>query len=139
MATDEYPLPNWLTFHAIVGPPRGHCLSRPVSLEMLSRLCPRHWGQSFVESPRAAATPTTKPNTTAAIPKRFNMTTSSEGENLAYFDGRMPPTPPAPREPLQRRSPLTTILPPHPKEPMRRKHSAFVPLLSLLTTTLTGD
>src|SRR6476469_1377469 len=41
----EYPLPRPLASHASGGPSLGHCLSRPVSWEMLSRLAPRQVGQ----------------------------------------------------------------------------------------------
>src|SRR4051812_17229972 len=58
----EYPLPRPLASHASGGPSFGHCLSRPVSWEILSRLGPRQVGQpealSFFccgTSPRAKA------------------------------------------------------------------------------------
>src|SRR5882672_1139291 len=44
--TVEKPLPSPVPFQTREGPSAGHSLSRLVSVEMSSRLGPRHWGQS---------------------------------------------------------------------------------------------
>src|SRR2546427_10849847 len=49
--TVEYPRPMPFAFHASGGPFSGHCLSRLLSMETLSRFGPRHWGQSDGEAP----------------------------------------------------------------------------------------
>src|SRR5678809_1475676 len=42
----EYPSPMSFNCQSSLGPPAGHCLSRPLSFEIPSRSGPRHWGQS---------------------------------------------------------------------------------------------
>src|SRR5579864_7002518 len=49
--TVENPAPIPCPFHASGGPFLGHSLSSPVSVEILSRLGPRHCGQGPAESP----------------------------------------------------------------------------------------
>src|SRR5947209_10221115 len=46
MLTPPIPSPMPFAFQAKGGPPLGHCLSKPVSLETPSRSPPRHCGQS---------------------------------------------------------------------------------------------
>ena len=45
-ATLENPLPMPSACHSFLGPPAGHCLSRPVSGDFPSRRAPRQPGQS---------------------------------------------------------------------------------------------
>src|SRR5215475_5256597 len=45
-ATEPYPAPSIDADHATVGPDRGHCFNRPVSLETPFRSGPPHCGQS---------------------------------------------------------------------------------------------
>src|SRR6516164_5430008 len=42
----EYPLPMSVAFQTCLGPSFGHCLRRPVSLEVPALSGPRHCGQS---------------------------------------------------------------------------------------------
>src|SRR6185295_1627097 len=53
----EKPYPTLVIRHTSLGPPAGHCCSRPVSVEMPVRCGPRHCGQS-------AAAPTTEQHVT---------------------------------------------------------------------------
>src|ERR1039458_1114685 len=50
MATEEYPCPRPAAFQSSGGPLSGHCGSKPVSGEKLSRLGPCHCGHSSCDA-----------------------------------------------------------------------------------------
>src|SRR4029079_3886323 len=70
---DEYPPPAPVAFQTRGGPLAGHCLSRPVSLEIPSRFGPRYCGQSAL----ACAAASKKQKTTSA--------TTNKGSILLNF------------------------------------------------------